>query len=95
MIEPVAFKLGTLEVRWYGVVIGTAIFLGTILSIKEAKDGVLARLMLDLYKGDPGSHHWRQIILCNLFLGLLYDNLLQILAFRSGGMAIHGAILEV
>ncbi|MGB4177012.1 MAG: prolipoprotein diacylglyceryl transferase, partial [Halanaerobiales bacterium] len=95
MIEPVAFKLGTLEVRWYGVIIGTAIFLGTILSIREAKRrGIEEDFMLDLFiRVIPAAIIGGRLYFVIFSWDYYKDNLLQILAFRSGGMAIHGAIL--
>ena len=96
MFDPVAFRLGPLAVRWYGIVIGAALALGTFLSLREARrQGVEEDFMLDLYL---------RVIPAAIIGGRLYyviftwdyyrNNLLQIFAIRSGGMAIHGAILE-
>lgn len=95
MFDPVAFRLGPLAVRWYGIVIGAALALGTFLSLREARrQGVEEDFMLDLYL---------RVIPAAIIGGRLYyviftwdyyrNNLLQIFAIRSGGMAIHGAIL--
>lgn len=49
VIDPVAFRLGGLEVRWYGLIIGIAIFLGVTLAEREAnRKGYPEDFILDL-----------------------------------------------
>ncbi|NLM96522.1 MAG: prolipoprotein diacylglyceryl transferase [Halanaerobiaceae bacterium] len=95
MIDPVAFRIGPLEIRWYAVIISTAFFLGAVFSIRDAKKmGIEEDFMLDLFiRVIPAA-----IIGARLYYVLFSwdhykDNLLEILAFRSGGLAIHGGII--
>lgn len=95
MFDPVAFRLGPLEVRWYGIIIGTAVILGTILSIREAnRQGIDEEFMIDLYLWVvPAAIIGARLYFVIFTWDYYKNNLLKIFAFRSGGLAIHGAIL--
>lgn len=95
MFDPVAFRLGLLEVRWYGIIIGTAVILGTILSIREAnRQGIDEEFMIDLYLWVvPAAIIGARLYFVIFTWDYYKNNLLKIFAFRSGGLAIHGAIL--
>lgn len=93
--DPIAFSIGSIDVHWYGVLIATAILIGTYLAIKEAeKQGINPDHFFNLVL----------IILPSAFIGarLYYvifrwdyysQYLLEIPAFWHGGLAIHGGIL--
>ncbi|MDK2986198.1 MAG: phosphatidylglycerol---prolipoprotein diacylglyceryl transferase, partial [Clostridia bacterium] len=36
-MDPIAFRIGPLTVRWYGILISTALAIGTYLAYKEAE----------------------------------------------------------
>src|SRR5690554_570925 len=95
MFDPVAFRLGPLEVRWYGIIIGTAVILGTILSIREAnRQGIDEEFMIDPYLWVvPAAIIGARLYFVIFTWDYYKNNLLKIFAFRSGGLAIHGAIL--
>jgi len=95
MIDPVAFSIGSLEIRWYGVIISTALFLGTMLSIKEAKkQGIEEDFMYDLFiRVIPAAIIGARLYYVLFSWAYFKNNLMEILAFRSGGLAIHGGII--
>lgn len=92
---PILFKLGPLTLRWYGLLIATAVALGLFLSQALAKrQGVNPNLIADLAI-------W--LVIGAIPMARLYyvlfqwdyysQNPAQILAIWQGGIAIHGAIL--
>jgi len=95
MIDPIAFKLGTLDIRWYGIIISFALLLGTTLSIREAnKQGIEEDFMLDLYiRVIPAAIIGARLYYVIFAWNYYRDNLLMIFYTRSGGIAIHGAVL--
>ncbi|MFW5992245.1 MAG: prolipoprotein diacylglyceryl transferase, partial [Halanaerobiaceae bacterium] len=95
MIDPVAFYLGSIAIRWYGIIISSALLIGTLLSIREAgRHGIDEEKILDLFiimvpAAVIGARLYYVIFNINYYLA----NPGRILSFRSGGMAIHGAVL--
>lgn len=94
-MDPVAFEILGLEIRWYGILIASGVLLGTILALREAKRiGFNEELILDLLI-------W-EVPLCLVGARLYYvifswdlyrDNPIEALNIRHGGLAIHGAII--
>ncbi len=95
MIDPVAFALGPLDIRWYGIIISFALLLGTTLSIREAKkQDIEEDFMLDLYiRVIPAAIIGARLYYVIFTWEYYKDNLLMIFSTRSGGIAIHGAVL--
>lgn len=95
MIDSVAFELGTLDIRWYGIIISVALLLGTTLSIREAKkQGIEEDFMLDLYiRVIPAAIIGARLYYVIFSWEFYKNNLLMIFSTRSGGIAIHGAVL--
>ncbi len=95
MIDPVAFEIGTLDIRWYGIIISFALLLGTTLSIQEAKkQGIEEDFMLDLYiRIIPAAIIGARLYYVIFSWEYYKDNLFMIFSTRSGGIAIHGAVL--
>lgn len=94
-MNPVAFTLFGIEVRWYGVIIAVAFVIGVILSLKESKRiGFNGDLLLDfLLIVIPIA-----IICARLYYVAFewdfygkYPS--EILNTRGGGLAIHGGII--
>ena len=94
-MDPVAFSLFGLEVRWYGILIASGVLIGAIIALKEAKRvGLDQETLLDLLI-------W-EIPLCMVGARLYYvifswdmykDNPIEALNIRKGGLAIHGVII--
>ena len=91
----VAVELFGLEVRWYGILIATGILLGVITALREAKRvGFDEETLLDLFiwavpLSVIGSRLYYVIFTWDTYR----DNPIEALNIRSGGLAIHGAII--
>ena len=94
-MDPVAFEIFGLEIRWYGILIASGVLIGTILALREARRiGFDEELILDLLI-------W-EVPLCLIGARLYYvifswdlykDNPIEALNIRHGGLAIHGALI--
>ena len=94
-MDPVAFSIYGIEVRWYGIIIALAVVVGTFIALREAKRrGLEEDTLLDfLLFAIPGA-----IIGARAYYVIFswdYDknNPNQILNIRGGGLAIHGAVI--
>ena len=96
-VNPVAFRIGSIEVYWYGLLIALALVLAVILAVKQAKslnfpEGLVYDTIL-------------MIIPCAIIGARLYfvacnwdyygKNLKAIFDLRSGGLAIYGGVILV
>ena len=94
-MDRVAFTIFGIDVMWYGVLMATGMILGTFLAIKEAKrvgiseDDVLNLAMCAIPSGIIGARLYYVIFNWSYYS----QNPSQILNFRGGGMAIHGALI--
>src|SRR5690554_4270686 len=94
IIDPVAFYLGSLAIRWYGIIISTAILFGLIISLNECKQrGIDQEIILNFtIWAIPIS-----IVGARLYYVIFtlenYNSFAEIFAIRKGGLAIHGAII--
>lgn len=94
-MNPIAFSIFGLEVRWYGIIMASAIMIGTFIAMNSSKkEGLKDDTILDiLIWAVPIS------ILCARLYYVLFswsdykNNLIDVFAFRQGGMAIHGALI--
>ncbi|WP_455569371.1 prolipoprotein diacylglyceryl transferase family protein [Tissierella carlieri] len=94
-MDPIAFQIFGLEIRWYGILIATGVLIGTILAIREAKRvGLDEETLMDFLI-------W-EVPLCLVGARLYYVvfswdmykyNPIEALNIRNGGLAIHGAII--
>jgi len=94
-MDPVAFEVFGMSIRWYGILMAVAMLVGSYLFIRFAtKNGYKEDDLYDLII----------VVLISAVLGarLYYvafnwgyygNNLSQILNFRGGGMAIHGGVI--
>ena len=94
-MDRVAFSIFGIDVMWYGILMASGMILGTIIALKEAKrvgiseDSVLDLAIIAIPMGLLGARLY--YVLFNW--GYYSQNPSQILNFRGGGMAIHGAII--
>ncbi len=94
-IDPVAFSIGGLDVYWYGILISTGVLVGLLLAMRQAQSyGIndelpLVFLFWALPLGLLGSRLFYVIFNWSFYS----QNPHLILAFRQGGLAIHGAVL--
>ena len=94
-MDRVAFTIFGIDIMWYGVLMATGMILGTIIALKEAKrvgikeDDELDLAMLAIPFGLLGARLYYVIFNWSYYS----QNPSQILNFRGGGMAIHGALI--
>lgn len=94
-INPVAFSLGSLEVRWYGILIALGIVLGFIVVQREmVKRGMHPEFFTDLLIWAVPIAIISARIYYVVFTWDYYkDHLGQIIQIWEGGIAIHGALI--
>lgn len=95
MVNPVAFSIGALEIRWYGIIYATFFFLGILIAARLARRKNLNRD--DIYDFAlyliPLS-----VIGARLFHVFFYNfnyyirNPLEIIAIWNGGVSLYGGI---
>ncbi|MEE3717494.1 prolipoprotein diacylglyceryl transferase [Tumidithrix elongata RA019] len=94
---PVLLNLGPLTIRWYGVLIASAVILGTLLAQKLAeKRGIDPNIMGDLViwlviGAIPGARIY--YVLFAWSERFQYQPWYKVFAIWEGGIAIHGAII--
>jgi len=94
-IDPIAFKLGKIEVRWYGLLIALAIAIGIFFSIKRSKnrgyseDDVLDFFLYLIPTMIIGARLYYVIFEWQYYVQ--YPK--QIFAMWEGGLAIHGGLI--
>lgn len=92
--NPIAFSIGNVDVRWYGVLIALAMCLGILISLKRSKqfsiksDDVLDAVLWMLPMAVIGSRLYYVI-----FNASQYHSFYEVINIRNGGLAIHGALI--
>lgn len=94
-IDPTAFKLGPIEIRWYGILITTGIILAFIVVQKEmVKRGMHPDFLTDLLIWAVPIAIISARIYYVIFSWDSYkDNPANIIKIWEGGIAIHGALI--
>lgn len=91
----VAFTFFGIDIMWYGILMATGMILGVLLALKEAKrvgideDDVLNLALIAIPSGLLGARLYYVIFNWSYYS----QNVSEILNFRGGGMAIHGALI--
>ncbi|MGM0366240.1 MAG: prolipoprotein diacylglyceryl transferase [Actinomycetota bacterium] len=94
-VDPVAFQIGNLEIRWYGIIIAVALLVGIIVAYLVAR--YRGKREEEIINFAPFA-----VILAIIGARLLHvlvnwpyyaSNPSYILAFRRGGLAIQGVML--
>lgn len=94
-MDRVAFTIFGIDVMWYGILMATGMILGTLIAIKEAErvgiteDDVLNLAIFAIPCGVLGARLYYVIFNWSYYS----QEPSQILNFRGGGMAIHGALI--
>lgn len=94
-MNPVAFEIFGIAVRWYGIIMATGILLGLLLALRETKRlGINENVLLDLIifaipAGVIGARIYYVIFNWDYYSG----NIWKIINVRGGGMAIHGTLI--
>lgn len=94
-MDRVAFTLFGIDIMWYGILMATGMILGTLIALKEAKrvgieeDHVLNLAIVAIPVGLLSARLYYVIFEWGYYSQ--YPS--EILNFRGGGMAIHGALI--
>jgi phosphatidylglycerol:prolipoprotein diacylglycerol transferase len=94
-LDRVAFSIFGIDVMWYGILMALGMIIGTLLAIKEGKrvgikeDDILDLAIVAIPSGLIGARLYYVIFNWDYYS----QNISQILNFRGGGMAIHGALI--
>lgn len=95
-INPIAIELGPLAIHWYGIIIGTGVFLGLWLAIRESERRGLAKdLFIDLliYAVPIAIISARIYYVIFEWDNFYKDHPGEIVKIWNGGIAIHGALI--
>jgi phosphatidylglycerol---prolipoprotein diacylglyceryl transferase len=94
-MNPVAFNLFGLDIRWYGILISMGMVLGIILASNSCKikeisyDSMMDIILIALPAAIVGARLY--YVLFNL--SYYVENPAEIINIRQGGLAIHGGVL--
>lgn len=94
-MDPIAIRLGPLEIRWYAICILLGLVLGVYLATKEAprkkilQDDILDFILLAF----PLSIIGARIYYVAFSWSEYKDNLLSVFAIWNGGIAIYGGLI--
>lgn len=94
-LNPIAFKLGGLQVHWYGIIIAVAVLLAVWLAMREApkrhvdEDHILNLVLWALPFALIGARAYYVAFEWSYYK----DNPGQIIAIWNGGIAIYGALI--
>ncbi|GEK05151.1 prolipoprotein diacylglyceryl transferase [Schleiferilactobacillus harbinensis] len=94
-LNPVALRLGSLQIKWYGVLIATGVVIAFILSMREANrrqispDDIVDLLLWMLPIGVIGARAYYVIFRWSYYAA----NPSEIFAIWEGGLAIYGGII--
>ncbi|MDB6238877.1 prolipoprotein diacylglyceryl transferase [Lactobacillus amylovorus] len=95
VINPVAFQLGNLSVKWYGIIMAVAIILAAFMAINEGKkrhiipDDFVDLLLCAVPLGYVGARIYYVIF----EWGYYSQHPDQIIAIWNGGIAIYGGLI--
>lgn len=94
-MNPIAFNLFGIPIRWYGILISTAMLIGAILALREGKRvNIDEDYLLDIFLVTIPSAIIGARLYYVIFEWANYkDNLIKIFDIRGGGLAIHGGVL--
>ncbi len=95
-IDPIAFEIGNLEVRWYGILIVTGVLIALFMGLQEGKkigldeDFIYTGLIICLPLAMLGARLWYVIFNWDSF-----DSFLEVIGLRGGfsGLAIQGGVI--
>ncbi|TJY39537.1 prolipoprotein diacylglyceryl transferase [Cohnella pontilimi] len=95
VLNPVAFTIGTLEVHWYGIILGLGALAGLLLAVQEGKRfGLSPDFFLDLLLfGVPSAIVGARLYYVLFKWDFYREHPLDIFKIWEGGIAIYGALI--
>jgi prolipoprotein diacylglyceryl transferase len=94
-MDPIAFTILGIEIRWYGILIASSMFIGTLIALKRVRkigiteDDLLDILLLSLPLSIIGARAYYVAFTWSSYQG----DFMKMINFRNGGLAIHGGLL--
>lgn len=94
-LDPIAFSLGSIEVHWYGIILGSAALIGLLLAVQEGKRfGLSPDFFMDLLLfGVPSAIIGARIYFVAFQWNEYKDHPLDVFKIWNGGIAIYGALI--
>lgn len=94
-LNPVAFHLGLLSVKWYGIIMATAVLVATLMAINEGKKRqIIPDDFVDLLLWSvPVAFICARIYYVIFEWGYFSQHPNEIIAIWNGGIAIYGGLL--
>lgn len=95
LINPIAFSIGSLDIHWYGLILGSAALVGLLLAIQEGKRFNISQdFFMDLLLiGVPSAIVGARIYYVAFMWDDYKNNLIDIFKIWNGGIAIYGALI--
>lgn len=93
--DHVALSLGVVKIKWYALIIVSAIIIGYLIAVKQAKkeganeDDIISNLLWGILLGLIGARLYYVLFSLSYYLA----NPIEIIKTWHGGLAIHGAII--
>ena len=93
--SPVAFRLGSFTVYWYGIILAAGFFLGVVYCLHRSKEfGITQDEILDgLFIVAPVAVICARIYYCAFNWSEYADNPISCLYIWEGGIAVYGSII--
>lgn len=94
-MDPIAFELFGIQIRWYGIFIATGLMLATLLILKRAKhlgfkeDTIIDLVIVCMPSAIIGARLYYVIFNWSYYQG----DIMKIINIRGGGLAIHGGVI--
>jgi phosphatidylglycerol:prolipoprotein diacylglycerol transferase len=94
-INPIAFSIGSIDVRWYGIILGTAALIAIMIAIQEGKrfkiipDFFMDFLLVAIPSAIVGARLYYVIFKWDDYK----NNLWEIFMIWHGGIAIYGGLI--
>lgn len=94
-LNPIAFSFGPISVRWYGIIIASAVFLAVFLATKEGRrQGIDPDNIYDMILwAIPISIICARIYYVGFEWSYYKDHLSEIIKVWDGGIAIYGSLI--
>ncbi|WP_018751884.1 prolipoprotein diacylglyceryl transferase [Paenibacillus sanguinis] len=95
LLDPIAFSIGSINVHWYGLILGSGALFGLLLAIWEGKRfQVPQELFMDLLLfGVPSAIIGARIYYVAFMWDEYKNNFWDIFKIWNGGIAIYGALI--
>jgi phosphatidylglycerol:prolipoprotein diacylglycerol transferase len=95
VINPIAFSIGAINVRWYGIILATAALAGLVLAVREGRRfGIVPDFFMDLLLiGVPSAIVGARAYYVIFQWGEYKNDLVEIFKIWHGGIAIYGALI--